>query len=124
LIRGGHLGNQWHTFLGSGQVINWPIEVRIVEYPMSIQVKKVHPALKHAGYAATALLPGEIRLTSSNCIGIAELKPKRQLEDPARDAVAEGRDQFNSRVSTGIEVHFRVKAQSASCGISVLDDSQ
>ena len=93
---------------------------------MSIQVKKVHPALKHAGYAATALLPGEnpAEFEQLHRDLFAELKPKRQLEDPARDAVAEGRDQFNSRVSTGIEVHFRVKAQSASCGISVLDASQ
>ena len=26
---------------------------------MSVQVKKLHPALKHAGYAATGVLPGE-----------------------------------------------------------------
>jgi hypothetical protein len=58
-------------------------EVRVVEYPMSIQVKKVHPALKHAGYAATALLPGENPADFEKLHRdlIAELKPDGPLED-------------------------------------------
>jgi hypothetical protein len=30
-----------------------------MEFPMLIQLNKLHPALKHAGYSATTLLPGE-----------------------------------------------------------------
>ena len=30
-----------------------------MEIPMLIQLNKLHPALKHAGYSATTLLPGE-----------------------------------------------------------------
>jgi hypothetical protein len=30
-----------------------------MELPMLIQLNKLHPALKHAGYSATTLLPGE-----------------------------------------------------------------
>jgi hypothetical protein len=26
---------------------------------MAVRVKKIHPALKHGGYSATGLLPGE-----------------------------------------------------------------
>jgi hypothetical protein len=28
-------------------------------FAMVVRVKKIHPALKHAGYSATTLLPGE-----------------------------------------------------------------
>jgi hypothetical protein len=50
---------------------------------MSIHVKKVHPALKHAGYAATALLPGENPADFEKLHRdlIAELKPNGPLED-------------------------------------------
>jgi len=57
--------------------------VREVEYPMSIPVKKVHPALKHAGYAATALLPGEnpADFEKLHQSLIAELTPNGALEN-------------------------------------------
>ena len=50
---------------------------------MSIRVKKVDPALKHAGYSATALLPGENPATFEKLHRdlIAELKPNGRLED-------------------------------------------
>jgi hypothetical protein len=50
---------------------------------MSIRVKKVHPALKHAGYAATALLPGENPAAFEKLHRdlIVELKPDGALED-------------------------------------------
>jgi len=50
---------------------------------MSIPVKKVHPALKHAGYAATALLPGEnpADFEKLHQSLIAELTPNGALEN-------------------------------------------
>ena len=75
---------------------------------MSIQVKKVHPALKHAGYAATALLPGENPADFEQLHRdlFAELKPKRQLEELAtrwKAAINSTRASLRG---------FRVKAQS------------
>jgi hypothetical protein len=54
-------------------------EVRMVEYPMS----KIHPALKHGGYAATGLLPGEDRIAFEKLHHtlITELAPNGALED-------------------------------------------
>jgi hypothetical protein len=54
-------------------------EVRMVEYPMS----KIHPALKHGGYAATGLLPGEDRVAFEKLHRdlIAELAPNGAMED-------------------------------------------
>src|SRR5262245_2244234 len=53
---------------GSGAKITWMRVIRLRKYgvslrrygvSMSVQVKKVHSALKHGGYSATTLLPGE-----------------------------------------------------------------
>jgi hypothetical protein len=49
---------------------------------MLTQVKKTHPALKHGGYAATTILPGE-DLTAFKKLHrelIAELSPQGTLE--------------------------------------------
>jgi hypothetical protein len=53
----------------------------MVEYPMSIRVKKIHPALKHGAYAATAVLPGEHRSAFEKLHRelIAELAPSERL---------------------------------------------
>jgi hypothetical protein len=53
-----------------------------VEFAMSVRVKKIHPALKHGGYAATALLPGEDRVAFEKLHQdmIAELRPDGPLE--------------------------------------------
>jgi hypothetical protein len=48
-----------------------------------MSIKKVHPALKHGGYAATALLPGEdpVAFEKLHRDLIAELVPNGALED-------------------------------------------
>jgi hypothetical protein len=50
---------------------------------MSARVKKIHPALKHGGYAATALLPGEDPAAFEKLHQdlIAELRPDGPLEN-------------------------------------------
>src|SRR2546430_7281875 len=50
---------------------------------MSAQVKKLHPALKHAGYSTTALLPGEDPAVFKKLHqGLtAELNPNGALEE-------------------------------------------
>jgi hypothetical protein len=50
---------------------------------MSIQVKKPHPALKHGGYSATNILPGEDSTAFEKLQRglIAELSPTGVLED-------------------------------------------
>jgi hypothetical protein len=59
-----------------------------VERPVSIQFNKVHPALKHAGYSATTLLPGEdsAAFETLHRALIAEFTPVGALEE---DIVAE-----------------------------------
>jgi hypothetical protein len=54
-----------------------------VERKMSIRVKKSHPALKHAGYCATSVLPGEnaAEFKKLHRDLIAELTPSGALED-------------------------------------------
>src|SRR5262249_3817066 len=54
---------------------------------MTVRGKKVHPALKHAGYSAATLLPGEDRVAFENLHKnlIAEFQPIGALE---HDAVA------------------------------------
>jgi hypothetical protein len=56
--------------------------------PDRIRAKKVHPALKHGGYSATAILPGEDRAEFEELYQglIAELRPDGPLED---DVVAQ-----------------------------------
>ena len=50
---------------------------------MPTPVNKIHPALKHGGYAATAILPGENRpdFEKLHQSLIAELAPVGALED-------------------------------------------
>jgi hypothetical protein len=50
---------------------------------MSVRFKKIHPALKHAGYSATALLPGEDRTAFEKLHRalIAEFTPVGALEE-------------------------------------------
>jgi hypothetical protein len=50
---------------------------------MSVRFKKIHPALKHAGYSATALLPGEDRAAFEKLHRalIAEFTPLGALEE-------------------------------------------
>jgi hypothetical protein len=50
---------------------------------MPTPVNKIHPALKHGGYAATAILPGENRADFEKLHQslIAELAPVGALED-------------------------------------------
>jgi hypothetical protein len=51
-------------------------------FTMVVRVKKIHPALKHGGYAATGLLPGEDRAAFEKFHQdlIAELHPEGPLE--------------------------------------------
>src|SRR5262249_23412389 len=57
--------------------------IRSAERPMPTPVNKIHPALKHGGYAATAILPGENRADFEKLHQslIAELAPVGALED-------------------------------------------
>ena len=57
--------------------------IRACERPMPTLVNKIHPALKHGGYAATAILPGENRADFEKLHQrlIAELAPVGALED-------------------------------------------
>jgi hypothetical protein len=57
---------------------------------MSIQVKKLHPALKHGAYSATALLPGEDSAAFRELHQkiIAELAPVGALEDDIVGTIA------------------------------------
>ena len=50
---------------------------------MSIQFKQVHPALKHGGYIATSLLPGEDRAAFDKLQRdlVAEFNPVGALEE-------------------------------------------
>ena len=50
---------------------------------MSVRFKKIHPALKHAGYSATTLLPGEDRTAFEKLHRalIAEFTPVGALEE-------------------------------------------
>jgi hypothetical protein len=54
-----------------------------VERPVSIRFDKVHPALKHAGYSATTLLPGEdsAAFETLHQALIAEFTPVGALEE-------------------------------------------
>jgi hypothetical protein len=56
--------------------------------PERLRTKKIHPALKHGGYSATAILPGENRAEFEKLYQnlIAELRPDGPLED---DVVAQ-----------------------------------
>jgi hypothetical protein len=51
--------------------------------PMSYRFKKIHPALKHAGYSATTLLPGEDRAAFEKLYRalVAEYTPVGALEE-------------------------------------------
>ena len=55
---------------------------------MSVRFKKVHPALKHGGYIATSLLPGEDRAAFEklHCDLVAEFNPVGALE---KDIIAD-----------------------------------
>jgi len=57
---------------------------------MSSRVNKVHPALKHGGYAATAVLPGENRAAFEKLHRrlIADLTPDGPLEEDAVQTIA------------------------------------
>jgi len=57
---------------------------------MPVQVKKHHPALKHAGYAATGILPGESSAEFEKLHRdlIAELGPNGALENDIVATVA------------------------------------
>src|SRR5262245_29032249 len=57
--------------------------IRACERPMPTLGNKIHPALKHGGYAATAILPGENRADFEKLHQslIAELAPVGALED-------------------------------------------
>ena len=57
---------------------------------MTVRVKKLHPALKHAGYAATSMLPGENAAEFEKLHQglIAELTPNGALEDDIVATVA------------------------------------
>jgi len=57
---------------------------------MPTPVNKIHPALKHGGYAATAILPGENRADFEKLHQslIAELAPVGALEDDIVATVA------------------------------------
>src|SRR5260221_13135685 len=57
--------------------------IRARERPMPTLVNKIHPALKHGGYAANAILPGENRADFEKLHQslIAELAPVGGLED-------------------------------------------
>jgi len=59
------------------------VVIRACERPMPTLVNKIHPALKHGGYAATAILPGENRADFEKLHQrlIAELAPVGALED-------------------------------------------
>jgi hypothetical protein len=54
-----------------------------VERPVSTRFNKVHPALKHAGYSATTLLPGEdpAAFETLHRALIAEFTPVGALEE-------------------------------------------
>jgi hypothetical protein len=54
-----------------------------MEFPMLIQLNKLHPALKHAGYSATTLLPGEdpAGFEKLHQALIAEFSPVGALEE-------------------------------------------
>src|SRR5262245_32469623 len=54
-----------------------------MEFPMLIQLNKLHPALKHAGYSATTLLPGEdpAAFETLHRALIAEFTPVGALEE-------------------------------------------
>src|SRR6266511_1830507 len=54
-----------------------------MEFPMLIQLNKLHPALKHAGYSATTLLPGEdpAAFDKLHRALIAEISPIGALEE-------------------------------------------
>jgi len=57
---------------------------------MVVRIKKIHPALKHAGYAATALLPGEDPAAFEKLHQdlIAELRPDGPLENDTVATIA------------------------------------
>jgi hypothetical protein len=57
---------------------------------MSFRVKKIHPALKHAAYSATTLLPGEDSAAFEKLHRslIAEFKPAGALEENIVDEMA------------------------------------
>jgi hypothetical protein len=48
---------------------------------MTIRIKKLHPALKHAGYSATCILPGENAAEKLRRNVIDEFTPNGVLED-------------------------------------------
>src|SRR6516225_5867500 len=54
------------------------------------RAKKIHPALKHGGYAATALLPGEDPAAFDKLLEglIAELAPTGALEEDIVSTIA------------------------------------
>jgi hypothetical protein len=57
---------------------------------MPIEIKKHHPALKHAGYTATTILPGESEADFEKLQQqvIAELNPIGALEEDAATNIA------------------------------------
>jgi hypothetical protein len=57
---------------------------------MVVRIKKIHPALKHAGYAATAVLPGEDPAAFEKLHQdlIAELRPDGPLENDTVATIA------------------------------------
>src|SRR6266480_3209426 len=57
---------------------------------MSARVKKLHPALKHAGYSTTALLPGEDPAAFKKLHQdlIADLNPNGPLEEDSVATIA------------------------------------
>jgi len=61
-----------------------------VEFVMAVRVKKLHPALKHGGYSAIRLLPGEDRAAFEKLHQdlIVELRPDGPLESDSVAAIA------------------------------------
>ena len=60
-------------------------------FEMSVRLKKkIHPALKHGGYSAIGLLPGEDRAAFERLYEdlIAELRPEGPLENDAVRTIA------------------------------------
>jgi hypothetical protein len=76
------------------------------ERPMSVRFKKIHPALKHAGYSATTLLPGEDRTAFEKLHRalIAEFIPVGALEE---DIVRRSRSARLAQAKSGYLSHCR-----------------
>jgi hypothetical protein len=99
---------------------------------MSIQVKKVHSALKHGAYSATALLPGENEdaFRELHQKIVAELAPEGALEDDIVATIARllwrKQNLATLRIATVAREHdIRIRARSLSFqtqGLLDIDD--